>query len=162
GSPFQLLPANEVDNSGVLVRGAMAPSGEGWLWISETATDGSVQYGLFHRPAGGRFTFDAGDTSALGPGLLAPTGNARGQSELTVKATASGTGTVGVLVSPGQNTAPMTVTSADGAAVQIKTQLSYGLLAGGNWSAQTVAPLPQTYQPTAGDSLSLQYADIDD
>jgi hypothetical protein len=161
GSPFQLLPADEVDSSGVLIRGAMAPSGEGWLWIAETATDGSVRYGLFHRPAGGSFAYDPADTAALGPGLLAPTGNARGQSELTVRAAAGGSGTVGVLVSPGQVTTPVTETNAQGDSVQINTQLSYGVLANGSWSAQTVAPLPQSYQPSAGDSLSLQFADIE-
>jgi photosystem II stability/assembly factor-like uncharacterized protein len=159
GSPFQFLPANQDDNSGVLVRGALTPSGEGWLWISETATDGSVRYGLFHRPAAGEpFTFDATDTAALGPGLLGPTGVARFQSELTLRATPNGP--VGVLVSPGQDSAPVTVTNAQGAPVQINTQLSYGVLANGSWSARTVAPLPPSYQPAAGDSLSLQLADV--
>jgi hypothetical protein len=161
GSAFQLLPAAQVNGSGVLVRGAMAPSGEGWLWIAETATDGSVRYGLFHRPSGGRFVFDSGDTAALGPALLAPRGNARGQSELTLRSAPNGTGTVGVLVSPGQDSAPMTLTSAQGTPVQISTQLSYGVLASGSWNAETVAPLPPSYQPTDGDSLSLQFADTD-
>src|SRR5262249_20113845 len=70
-------------------------------------------------------------------------------------------GTVGVLVSPGQEPTPTTLTSADGTAVNISTQLSYGLLSHGTWSAQTVAPLPQSYQPSPGDSLSLESVDID-
>src|SRR5262249_26696346 len=119
-----------------------------------------ARYGLFHRPAGGgRFTFDAADTATLGPALLAPTGNARVQSELILRATPQGT--VGVLVSPGQESEPTTVTNAQGTPVQINTQLSYGVLADGGWSSETVAPLPQSYQPTAGDSLSLQFADVD-
>src|SRR5262249_46624832 len=68
-------------------------------------------------------------------------------------------GSIGILVSPGQDVAPMTLTSAQGTPVQISTQLSYGVLANGTWSAQTVAPLPESYQPTAGDALSLQLAD---
>jgi hypothetical protein len=163
GSAFQLLPAQNVDNSGVLVRGAMAPSGEAWLWISETSTTGTPRYGLFHRPAtpNGRFIYDAASTNALGPGLLGPTGNQRDQSALILKQTSTGNGTVGVLVSPGQDAAPQTVTSAQGSPVDITTRLSYGLLSDGSWSAEDVSPIPQSYQPSPGDSLSLATADID-
>jgi hypothetical protein len=163
GSAFQLLPAHDVDQAGVLVRGAMAPSGEAWLWISETATNGTVRYGLFHRPAipNGRFVYDAASTNALGPGLLGPTGSQRDQSALILKRTPNGAGTVGVLVSPGQVAAPMTQTSAQGTQVSITTRLSYGLLSDGTWSAQLVSPLPQSYQASPGDSLSLATADID-
>jgi hypothetical protein len=163
GSAFQLLPAQQVDNAGVLVRGAMAPSGEAWLWVSETATDGTIRYGLFHRPAtpDGRFVYDAANTKALGAGLLGPTGSQRDQSSLILKQTAGGTGTVGVLVSPGQDAASTTLSSAQGTPVNVTTRLSYGLLADGTWSAETVAPLPQNYQPSPGDTLSLRTADID-
>ncbi|HKD93343.1 MAG TPA: Ig-like domain-containing protein, partial [Gaiellaceae bacterium] len=161
GSPFQLLPAQEVDQSGVLIRGAMTPSGEGWLWISETAKNGTVRYGLFHRPtAGGRFVYDATSTNALGSSLLGPTGAARIQSSLILKSTPDGSGVVGVLVSPGQEAASMTL-SAQGTPVDVSTRLSYGVLANGSWSAQQVSPLPQSYQPSPNDSLSLATADID-
>jgi hypothetical protein len=163
GSPFPLLPAGDVDNSGVLVRGAMAASGEAWLWIAETGTDGSVRYGLFHRSdsPGGRFVFDAASTDALGPSLLAPRDSQRGQSQLVLREAPGGTGTVGVLVSPGQDAVPTTLTSAQGTPVDIATRLSYGVLSNSGWTAQSVAPLPPSYQPTAGDELTLAMADMD-
>src|SRR5262249_42283993 len=85
----------------------------------------------------------------------------REEGQLTLRAPADGSGTVGVLVSPGQDPAPMTLTSGDGTPVNITTQLSYGVLSHGSWSPQTVTPLPQTYQPSPGDSLSLGMADLD-
>src|SRR5262249_48532237 len=97
---------------------------------------------------------------ALGSGLLGPTGSQRDQSELIVKATPNGAGTVGVLVSPGQDAASTTL-SAEGTPVDVTTRLSYGLLSSGTWTAATVTPLPQSYQPGAGDSVSLATADMD-
>src|SRR5262249_21057127 len=56
---FNLLPANALSKqSPVSITGGMTPSGEAWLWLVETATDGERRMGLFHRQPGGAFQFD--------------------------------------------------------------------------------------------------------
>src|SRR5581483_2081356 len=39
GSAFPLLPPDQVQHSAIGVVGAMAPSGEGWIWLMENPTD---------------------------------------------------------------------------------------------------------------------------
>src|SRR5262249_51795641 len=63
GSAFPLLPAADVGSNGnaVFVAGAMLPSGEAWLLVTEKPAGGSGRspvVALFHRVPGGQFTLD--------------------------------------------------------------------------------------------------------
>src|SRR5262249_12693277 len=128
GSAFQLLPPSQ-RNGGILVEGAMAPSGEAWLWISKQPAGappplsqcGPPYCGLFHRLPGGSFVFDASATAALGVGLLHPIVN-DGTSSLRLKVTDGGT-LYGMLVSPEQQAASAMVPAPGGKQVAGHTPL---------------------------------------
>src|SRR5262249_51030969 len=157
GEPFALLPPDDVDNAGVLVRGGMLPTGEAWLWVAERSTDPSVRpvYGLFHRLPGGQFILDPAATAAMGESLRAPTGGLGNGPTLRLKV-ANGAA-FGLLVSPRQAARPVDVPAPGGGSVSVQTRLDFGALAGGTWTRHTVG-LPAGYMPAAGDRPSPQAA----
>jgi photosystem II stability/assembly factor-like uncharacterized protein len=73
---FELLPADELElssNGGLSVRGAMTPSGEGWLTLVQThRTTLEHKIAVFHRPPCGRFEYDEAATNELQPLLGVP------------------------------------------------------------------------------------------
>src|SRR5262249_36758389 len=112
---------------------------------------------LFHRVPGGRFLLDQDATAALGPELLDPE-PATTHESLTVKAAADGT-VFGLLVSPGQPTATVSVPAVGRAPVAVAPALRHGVLAGGSWQERT-APVPPAYVPEPNDALTLRAADV--
>src|SRR5262249_26367315 len=141
----------------LLVGGGMAPSGEAWIWLTETATSTGVHSGgLFHRAPGGHFVFDPGATTALAD-LLQPVS----QAGSAIRVRQDGNGRVyGLLVSPGQAARTATAPgSPGGAAVSVKTHLGYGILEDGAWT-EHAATLPATYTAQDGDTATLAAADV--
>jgi hypothetical protein len=161
-SPFPLFPADQTAASGLIVRGAMTPTGEGWLWVRETSTRAGVPdvYGLFHRAAGAsHFVLDPTATAALGAGLLdPPIGGANTFSSIRLAAASDGT-SFGVLLSPGQAAAPVNATTASGTSVSVQGRLRFATLNGATWTPRT-AQVPSNYAPSPGEQLSLNDADL--
>jgi hypothetical protein len=161
-SPFPLLPADQSAASGLLVRGAMAATGEGWLWVKESSTrPGAADvYGLFHRAAGAsHFVLDASATAALGARLLdPPVGGANAFSAIRLGAAADGT-PFGVLLSPAQAPTSVNATSANGAPVTVQGRLQFATLDGTTWTSRT-AEVPSNYAASPGEQLSLNGADL--
>jgi hypothetical protein len=163
GGAFPLLPADKVSSAGgqkhvidqVHVAGAMAPSGEAWLWVAEASTEQgqSPVVGLFHRTPGGAFVFDAQATTTLsvsptsGPVLLGSEPHDPGNLEVGLRLGESGGQVYGMLTAPGQATAPGT-----------NEKLAYGLLSRGSWTLETA-----TAPPGLGSErhISLKVGDIE-
>ncbi len=151
---FKLLPANKVAGmSGgkhqagqVHVAGAMAPSGEAWIWVAEASTEAGAApvVGLFHRAPGGSFELDEKATHNLAP-LLGSTARSLVNMNVSVRIGESGGQVYGMLVSPQQPAAPVR-TPAPGGLEHAKLQ--YGLLQAGEWSLETA--------PRAADSVAAE------
>jgi hypothetical protein len=157
GQPFPLLPPDSVGGS-VFVRGAMAPTGESWLWVAEEPKDDTQPpvFGLFHRRPGGAFVLDQSATDALGASLLVPTNFTNAGAALTLHSGANGV--FGTLVSPAQAVVTTKLPTGSPSAVAVNTRLAYGILADGAWSRHD-ATIPPAYMPTAGDQVTLSAVD---
>jgi Big-like domain-containing protein len=147
GSAFSLAPGTPT------VIGQMTGSGEAWLWIQQEV-GGSPAGDLFHRVPGGPFVLDQTDTAMLG-GLLS---NAFA-GQIRLGQTSAGD-EYGVLVAPHQTAGAVSVTGADGNPVTVAEQLEYAVLLNGTWTVET-APLPPSYEPASGDTVTLATADSD-
>jgi hypothetical protein len=152
GRPF-LLPADEVSSetggrhvaNQVHVGGAMTPSGEAWLWISEASTTKGQPpvVGLFHRAPGGHFDLDPEATQALGS-LLGADAQDPGNLGVSLRLGESSEGVYGMLTAPGQAAQPGT-----------NEKLAYGLLQQGKWTLATATPPPGPLNPEHEVSLKL-------
>lgn len=131
--------------SGATVHGAMTPSGEAWITVSDSNITPSV-FAVFHRLPGGQFLYDPNATATLAPLLGGVTGNLNAQ--LRLAESADGTA-YGLLANPDQAAQP--------AAGGFSTAVQYGQLVDGVWTVQS-APLPSNYAPSAGDKLTLAAA----
>jgi hypothetical protein len=175
GKAFPLLPADKV--AAIEVAGAMTPSGEGWLWLSEVSTEkgAPLTRGVFHRPAGkGQpFALDSEATETVGRTLAEWKHglSSQGQSlEVSLHLGEAGGHVYGMLTSPRQAETPVTVPGPhDGSeTINVRGQLAYWLLEGEKWAAQTVTPLPtpaelprSSPELAAGEHVSLQVADVE-
>jgi hypothetical protein len=140
-SAFRLLPAGKAEQP-VQVAGAMAPSGEAWLWVGEKSNDPSLApvVGLFHRRPGGSFELDQEATSTLGP--LVGSGAAEpGRLNVNLRLGESAGQVYGMLTAPGQPAQPATIPGPGGSTeVHVNERLEYGLLKGGKWTREVATP----------------------
>lgn len=139
------LPQSGAD--GRTVVGAMAPSGEAWMAIDIGAAEG-----IFHRLPGGGFVLDAPATAAVGDLIGAG---------MTLRLRWRGAELYGALSRPGQSDGQAIQLEVPGSTpVAVTPKLGVGLLEGGVWTRVT-ADVPTAYRPRAGDTLTLQSADMD-
>lgn len=147
GTPFKLLSPDEVQapnpgENGVHVGGAMTPSGEAWMWVSEEPrTSGPPLFGVFHRLPGGQFQLDSQATATLSPMQEANRG-ALGQLHLQQGPEGE---VSGMLTAPNQPEQQATVTGPQGSPISIKERLDFGLLEDGVWKLQSAALPPSSY-----------------
>jgi len=157
GEPFKLLKASEVTSvtgggytpEQVHVTGAMTPSGEAWLALSEASTNKGQPpiVGLFHRSPGGQFRLDAQATQALGP-LLGAEATDPGSQAVGLRLGESEGEVFGMLAASGQY-APL-------------DELQYGLLQGGAWKLETVKAASLPPAPfRAEDPVKLRFQDVE-
>jgi hypothetical protein len=159
GSAFALLPTDDAGTDPVQAVGQMTGSGESWLWIYEKSKNSSVPsvYGLFHRSPGGPFVLDAAATQTVGRGILSSlVPGFAGQLRLGE----DGAQTYGIITASHQPAVPVSLPGGTGKPVTIGEQLEYALLRDGTWTLET-APLPTSYTPVAGDTVTLKEGDID-
>jgi photosystem II stability/assembly factor-like uncharacterized protein len=149
---FKLLKHQEVEGVGsgnrVHVDGAMTPSGEAWLWLSEASQSGAETVGLFHRQAGAEkpFLYDASATATLRPLL----GHG---AKVSLTLGESPHGEYGMIVAPGQASEP--VEEPAGSKELSSERVRYGELQGDSWTLQS-ASLPEALSRTEGPvTLSL-------
>jgi hypothetical protein len=154
GSPFRFLPPGAFDGF-TGISGAMAPSGEAWLWVAQTGSRGAASYGLFHRKPGGPFLLDGAATAALGEGLLGRTGVSLGLTTTRAGALA------GVLVSPSQQERVVTAPAPGGGTRSIPARLGFGHLQGGTWELRAAVPPADLDIPEAAGGLALRDAEVD-
>jgi photosystem II stability/assembly factor-like uncharacterized protein len=161
GTPFDLLSPEEVQapnpgENGVHVDGAMTPSGEAWMWVSEEPRKpGAPVFGVFHRLPGGQFRLDPQATATLRP--LQET-NRGGLGVLHLQQSSGGE-VSGMLTAPNQPEAQATVSGPQGSAISIEERLGYGLLEGGVWKLQSAA-LPPASLLAPERTITLEVSDI--
>ncbi|HEV7944041.1 MAG TPA: lytic murein transglycosylase [Solirubrobacteraceae bacterium] len=161
GTPFEMLSPEEVQapnpgENGVHVDGAMTPSGEAWMWVSEEPRKpGPPVFGVFHRLPGGQFQLDPAATATLSP--LQET-NRGGLGVLHLQQSPEGE-VSGMLTAPNQPEAQATVSGPQGSAISIKERLGYGLLEGGVWKLQSAA-LPPVSLLAPERTVTLEVGDI--
>jgi photosystem II stability/assembly factor-like uncharacterized protein/murein DD-endopeptidase MepM/ murein hydrolase activator NlpD len=161
GTPFKLLSPEEVQapnpgENGVHVDGAMTPSGEAWMWVSEERrAPGPPVFGVFHRLPGGQFQLDPQATTTLGPLQEA---NRGGLGVLHLQQGPEGE-LSGLLTAPSQPETQTTVSGPQGSPISIKERLGYGLLEGGVWTLQSAA-LPPSSLLAPERTVTLEVGDI--
>ncbi len=166
GEPFHLLPADEVSSrrgeknttNQVHVSGAMTPSGEAWMSVSEVSTNPNAEpvIGIFHRVPGGQFVLDSSATQTLGPLLGSESANP-GLLDVSLRLGESEGHAYGILTAPGQSE-QSGMAPIQGGSVPVQEKLEYGLLDGGSWGLESAEPPSGVLH--AGELVTLQAADI--
>ncbi len=145
---FKLLASDKVrgGRGNVHVAGAMTPSGEAWLWVTEASGEAGKPpvFGLFHRRPGGRFLLDNAATGAF----RQPAGGS------LLESFEAGGDRLSLGQAPGgQAYGLLTIFAGFGKLPH------YALLQEGSWKLDEEEPSPAALHLPSGESVALKVGD---